>query len=237
MNLHDIYLAAQLAKNDNSGTDVDLSDYYTKSQTDGLISGKVDKVSDRGLSTNDFTNADKSKLDGLENYDDTDVKTDISTLANEAAINRSTLRYQAKNLFKVNAKNSTLKGITVSVNEDGTVKVNGTATEKIIINLGNFSVSEDCILTGSPTGASATTYYLGIPYVGYEFGSGLKVPAGTSRNIQIEIISGATLNNLVFKPMIRYAEITDDTYEPYKPSVAEYITSLEERIAALEGRT
>ncbi|MDE6789189.1 MAG: hypothetical protein K2J47_07720, partial [Ruminococcus sp.] len=36
-------------------------------------------------------------------------------------------------------------------------------------------------------------------------------------------------------PMIRSAEITDDTYEPYRPSVAEYIANLEERITALES--
>ena len=33
-----------------------------------LAGGKVDKVEGKGLSTNDYTAADKSKLDGLENY-------------------------------------------------------------------------------------------------------------------------------------------------------------------------
>lgn len=33
-----------------------------------LASGKVDKVEGKVLSTNDYTAADKSKLDGLENY-------------------------------------------------------------------------------------------------------------------------------------------------------------------------
>ena len=33
-----------------------------------LAGGKVDKVEGKGLSTNDFTTAEKSKLDGLENY-------------------------------------------------------------------------------------------------------------------------------------------------------------------------
>lgn len=80
MNLHEIYLAAQLAKNDSNSNDVDLSDYYTKSQADSLIAGKVDKVSGKSLSTNDFTDTDKSKLDGLENYDDANVKADISNV-------------------------------------------------------------------------------------------------------------------------------------------------------------
>lgn len=33
-----------------------------------LAGGKVDKVEGKGLSTNDFTTAEKTKLDGLENY-------------------------------------------------------------------------------------------------------------------------------------------------------------------------
>lgn len=33
-----------------------------------LAGGKVDKVDGKGLSTNDFTTAEKSKLEGLENY-------------------------------------------------------------------------------------------------------------------------------------------------------------------------
>lgn len=42
------------------------------------ISNKVDKVSGKGLSTNDFTNTYKTKLDGLSNYDDSALKTLIN---------------------------------------------------------------------------------------------------------------------------------------------------------------
>ena len=38
------------------------------------VSGKVDKVAGKGLSSNDYTDADKLKLAGLENYDDTQVR-------------------------------------------------------------------------------------------------------------------------------------------------------------------
>lgn len=38
------------------------------------ISGKVDKVSGKGLSTNDYTNADKAKVDALVYADDTDIQ-------------------------------------------------------------------------------------------------------------------------------------------------------------------
>ena len=44
------------------------------------ISNKVDKVEGKGLSTNDFTNELKSKLEGLNNYDDTEIKKEISDI-------------------------------------------------------------------------------------------------------------------------------------------------------------
>ena len=47
-----------------SGT-VDLSSYYTKNETDALLDDKVDKVAGKGLSTNDYTDADKAIVDGI----------------------------------------------------------------------------------------------------------------------------------------------------------------------------
>lgn len=41
---------------------------YLWSKITSRLSGKVDKVEGKGLSANDFTAEDKSKLDGLENY-------------------------------------------------------------------------------------------------------------------------------------------------------------------------
>lgn len=54
-----------------------------KSNISNLQSNKVDKIEGKGLSTNDFTNEYKEKLDDLENYDDTEVKKDISDIKEE----------------------------------------------------------------------------------------------------------------------------------------------------------
>ncbi len=42
-----------------------LSSKANKNYVDLGLAGKVDKVANKGLSTNDFTDADKSKLDGI----------------------------------------------------------------------------------------------------------------------------------------------------------------------------
>ena len=63
----------------NESSQVDLSSYALKSEIPD-ISGKVDKVSGKGLSTNDYTTTEKNKLAGLKNYDDTEVQSKISQL-------------------------------------------------------------------------------------------------------------------------------------------------------------
>ena len=65
-----------------TGGEVDLSNYYTKYETDSKVSGKVDKVEGKGLSTNDFTTALKTKLEGLTNYDDSDIRNIITNIQN-----------------------------------------------------------------------------------------------------------------------------------------------------------
>lgn len=57
------------------------------------ITNKVDKVDGMGLSTNDFTTAEKTKLAGLDDYDDTEVKASIAT--NTTAISEMDAAYKA----------------------------------------------------------------------------------------------------------------------------------------------
>lgn len=47
-----------------------------------LISNKVEKEDGMGLSENSYTNAEKEKLNMLQNYDDTEIKSDINNLKN-----------------------------------------------------------------------------------------------------------------------------------------------------------
>lgn len=50
-----------------------------------LVKDKVDKEAGKGLSSNDYTNADKQKLAGLQNYDDTELRTAIQGKQNTIA--------------------------------------------------------------------------------------------------------------------------------------------------------
>lgn len=50
------------------------------------LEGKVDKVEGKVLSSNDYTTAEKEKLAGLSNYNDTAIKADIAKKANSADV-------------------------------------------------------------------------------------------------------------------------------------------------------
>ena len=54
-----------------------------KKMAESIDANKVQKIPGKGLSTNDFTNEYKQKLEDLENYDDTEVKKDISDIKEE----------------------------------------------------------------------------------------------------------------------------------------------------------
>lgn len=56
-----------------------------------LISNKVEKEEGMGLSENSYTNAEKEKLNMLQNYDDTEVKFEINNLKNSIYIQNGIL--------------------------------------------------------------------------------------------------------------------------------------------------
>lgn len=58
---------SDLTNDSNFISSSDLSNnYYNKTQTDNLLDTKVDKVTGKGLSTEDYTTAEKTKLAGIE---------------------------------------------------------------------------------------------------------------------------------------------------------------------------
>ncbi|MDE5763767.1 MAG: pyocin knob domain-containing protein [Ruminococcus sp.] len=68
-----------------------LSAVYVTTQINSMVNAKVDKIVGKGLSENDFTSSYKTKLDNLENYDDADIKNEISKVKSQAESNRNTI--------------------------------------------------------------------------------------------------------------------------------------------------
>ena len=59
---------------------VDLSEYLTKKEAARTYQ---QKEAGKGLSTNDYTNEDKNKLASLQNYDDTEIRQELTELSQE----------------------------------------------------------------------------------------------------------------------------------------------------------
>lgn len=139
---------------------------------------------------------------------------------------------KTKNLLEITATSQTVNGVTFTVNEDGSVIVNGTATADTELYVrGTLNISGNYILSGCPSGGSSTTYHLFVKTDGTTYyddvGNGINfAPNSYIDYIKIRIESGVTVSNLTFYPMIRPASITDDTYEPYQEVEADVNTLL-----------
>ncbi len=146
-----------------------------------------------------------------------------------------------KNLLDNTATTKISNGITFTVNSDGTVLVDGTndtsANSSLVINRYDLSPGT-YILNGCPSGGASNTYRLAIQETGsysilgsIDIGNGsgeFTIDATTSVQIAIFIQKGLTINNLLFKPMLREATIADDTYEQYGASPStDYLSKIE----------
>lgn len=138
-----------------------------------------------------------------------------------------------KNFLNINAVSKTVNGVSFTVNNDKSILVNGTATSEI-----NFALTDvmelqsiSYILTGCPSGGSTTTYMLRLTTTTWsdnkiDTGNGITfTPTGETihnRTMYIHIKNGITVNNLLFKPMLRLASISDDTYEQFEEDIASF---------------
>ena len=84
-------------REDNTQPTAIQGNYYTKAETQGLVASRVEKVQGMGLSSNDFTDEYKEKLDSVVTaYDDTEIKADIAEL--ETAVGGKVEKVQGKGL-------------------------------------------------------------------------------------------------------------------------------------------
>ena len=113
--------------------------------------------------------------------------------------------------YPYNETTVTKNGITFTVNNDGTVTVNGTATARsdfILANYISVTVGASYFLSGCPSGGATDKFILFLydGSKGYaDISAGWHVVAEKNNfSIRIIIYEGTTVNNLVFKPMLNY---------------------------------
>lgn len=141
-----------------------------------------------------------------------------------------------KNLLEctsVISETKTVNGITFSVNSDGSITANGTATSNAIFilsssdtnpKLRNALIGNKITMSGCPSGGSTGKYVIrffqnaGSNSRADDTGKGVTTTFSNNDlpfNISIIVWSGVTVSNLVFRPMIRLASDHDATYKQY----------------------
>ena len=201
------------------------NDAYSKSETDSkidLLSLKAEK-SGEALRISDACELEQTA----------DV-----TLTSDAMIDFSavSVKKYGKNLipYPYMEMTKTVNGITFTDNGDGSITVNGTATANAIYFVRtntNFTVEKGIYtLSGCPTGGNKSSYSLGIDVYNdktwltnfFDYGEGVFVDLTSSvftgLPVYIRVVTGTTVNNLVFKPMLELGNAATD-YEPYKAPV------------------
>lgn len=213
---------------DSSGTwieqpseiSLNLSGYYTAAQTDSLLAGKQDNLT-------------QAQLDTIDNAAAT-----LPELVDAGAKNKLPLtlsEMQAQNTGGTWSGNAyTYNGITFTVNSDMSITVIGTLTGdrslfRLFYNRPNSWGGQ--ILSGCPIGGGSSTWQLiaeqnAAPWgnIATDRGSGAIISTNTATNIYcyITIVSTSPVN-LTFKPMICTSAdwAVSQEYVPYCPSLYE----------------
>ena len=151
------------------------------------------------------------------------------------------------NLINCTPKTTTINGITMVNNGDGTYTVNGTATDDFDIALAPYTTKQNIYytLSGCPSGGSKTTYYLDPRGYEYDTGRGTTIinpNQDFSNYIRIVIKKDVTVNNLLFKPMFNEGQ-TAQPFEPYtggqpspSPEYPQEIKAVNELSGVMSGK-
>lgn len=210
------------------------------------VSNKVDKEAGKGLSTNDFTDTEKTKLDnhvvdtnnphqvtkaqiGLGNVDNVATKDVLAELVDAGA----------KNKLNHTAYTRTVNGVTFTINADRSITItsDGTNTQSLLYLVQNYTgvPAGNYVLSGCPSG-SFTTFDLRVKvgsttYTNYSGGTEFTYNGTDTFESTIVVRASQTLNITMY-PMIctKAAWDASHAYVPHRPSYDELVA----RIEALE---
>lgn len=206
----------------NSKSWSDISNYGNKTIMGVFVGGNDDGFI---LTNNSYTNSSdfKQAMQGQYLYYELATYNTITIDGNEEVVKVAedvdTLKKETTvNLLNPTLQTATQNGVTCTNNGDGTYTLNGTASETVTFILTSFSdIKKTYRLCGCPKGGGAYNYYLDalsttIQRMDLGEGTYIKQSDGTL-NIRIIIVKGATVDNLVFKPMI--TTNLDATYDDF----------------------
>lgn len=189
------------------------------------------KLQENSMYQNVYTKSEVDDLiDGLDNRIDA-IETDYQDITYMIG---KLIDGGAKNILNVWGQTSqTISDIVWTINADGTVRAQGTASANSVLYIWRNAfpppaITESIVVSGCPAGASDSTY--DIAYTSTASGTiSITTPqtisqaiAATTTRLALRVYSGQTVD-IVFKPMVcRYREYQYSTeFVPYSPTNAE----------------
>ena len=143
-------------------------------------------------------------------------------------------------------------GINWVVLDDGTIKANGTATAQSMLLCRSRSEVETTLIlppgtytvSGCPKNGSKTTYFLNVgnsvnnafATICNDFGEGATFTLTETTQLQVQcvIVSGVSVSNIVFKPMLEVGDVAH-SYTEYRKSHTKLREDLDETIEKVSG--
>ena len=221
-----------------------LADKVSKSSTNGLLknNGAVVVAGDDGsltTITNMTPQGDISYALRVTQHDEIPQEGETeyglpSDMAVRGAVKsaydliKDTVGWSGKNMLPNTASSN---GI-FTVNANKTITANGTPQSDVYIRPYIFEAgslpSGNYILSGCPDGGSTSTYEIQLydtttsTVAGHNYGGDTPVTIDDTHRygVLVYVRTGTVASDLLFKPMLRDADILDDTYEPYFGSTA-----------------
>lgn len=174
----------------------DKSNTYTKTEVDTALAGKVDKVAGKGLSTNDFTTEEKTKLAGLENTV-LESTTGQSTTAGMTQKAITDMIYSNKDSGTVRIGSTAVQGGVYSVaigtgsyttGGYGGVAIGHTAKAKAAYGI---AIGDSNIGTDAANGITIGDHSEVLSYGAVSIGAAAKIPSNANGSVAIGMCSGS----------------------------------------------
>ena len=213
---------------------IDTSNFVEKSSTSGLLKndGTVDTTSyveaetGKGLSTNDYDATAKGIVDSIPL---TVSQLQGSLLEKFPRSEQTVLGAKNRLPFPYKHTTKTENGVTFTVNSNGSITINGTATADTLFKLLDKASSDNAIksllgqtfifngiVNGDANFFANINVWGSSPITDMGNGVIISIPSNaTGINAYIQVMNGKTVNNVTVYPMLRLATDTDSTYVPY----------------------
>lgn len=213
-----------------------IADFLTETQIQTLLSGKVDKETGKGLSTNDYTDVDKDKVEKISN-----MMADLTATGTSIATTKSADWYGDLNVEGFSRQNT--RSGKNQLNVPSTFSITGNIKKDLALGANTqYKVSFSSLDVGDGT-VSLMSF---LDSSNNQVASLVCTPSTLSYNLtptsdvtSVRIYSRGSYNGSIDKTatytnlMIRLASITDDTYEEYGVSPSPDYPS---EIRNLEGK-